>query len=114
MIFGIVKDNNETVLRMVFNNADYELIKHFCATSLPIDLYSDWCDAKLLYVHRAINALQGTVRVEITDIVYEFQAKFTVNADEHKSALASECENCHVEEFVNQYKTVVDVFGTLM
>ena len=114
MIFGIVKDSNETVLRMVFNNADYELIKHFNATQLPIDLYSDWCDVKLLYVHRAISALTGTVRVEITDIVYEFQAKFTVNADEHNSALATDCDNCHVEEFVNQYKTVVDFFGTVV
>ena len=99
---------------MVFNNADYELIKHFNATQLPIDLYSDWCDAKLLYVHRAINALKGIVRVEVTDVVYEFQAKFTVNADEHNSPLATDCPNCHVEEFVNQYKTVVDVFGTLI
>lgn len=114
MIFGIAKANNETVLRMVFNNADYELIKHFNATQLPIDLYSDWCDVKLLYVHRAISALTGTVRVEITDIVYEFQAKFTVNADEHNSALATDCDNCHVEEFVNQYKTVVDFFGTVI
>lgn len=114
MIFGIVKENGETVLRMIFNNADYELIKHFNPTQLPIDLYSDWCDAKLLYVHRAISVLTGTVRVEVTDTVYEFGTKFSVNADEHTSDKAADCENCHVEEFVNQYKTVVDVFGTLI
>lgn len=114
MIFGIVKENGDTVLRMIFNNADYELIKHYNSTQLPIDLYSDWCDIKLLYVHRAISVLNGTVRVEVTDTVYEFGTKFSVNADEHTSALATNCQNCQVEEFVNQYKTIVDVFGTLI
>lgn len=114
MIFGIVNSNGDTVLRMVFNNADYELIKHFNPTQLPIDLYSDWCDAKLVYVHRAISVLTGTVHIEVTDTVYEFKTTFTVIAEEHKSEKAADCDNCHVEEFLNQYKTVVDVFGTLI